>query len=231
MRTWTVVLSFALFAAGCDRGASLYESSAAIEKKGELAAARDSYQAVFQQFPASKAAGDAKEAYVRLSLDLAEKHIAAGELKEAESRLGEAQPQMDGLANRERFLNVKTALRDAAMASREDDAVKELFARVAAAQKLAGSELVGPGMSDAMLRRLHAGRDGAVERTGFTLVELSRVSSGRYVAKVDVATPAGAQKDEWYVQNTTNGWRVLCAQAAGAADCKDPWVYKKVDIK
>lgn len=226
----------------CDRGAKVYEKGAAAEQAGQLEDARWQYQSVVNNFPKSEKVAEAKRAYVRISLDMAEKALAAGDMNTAQTRLGEAQPLLDDEAGKARFKKVMAAERAAGIAARQAEEIRAWLRRLNALAMdemrtkpnidtqaaFKWDEFIIPKMNPAQRIHLHLGRIDSIDRREFDFGAITPKGGGRYVLDVATSTSAGVEKGEWYIQNTTNGWRLVCAQRSGQSDCSDPWVYKRV---
>lgn len=238
-----IVLAWALVAVtACDRGAKVYEKGAAAEQAGQLEDARWQYQSVVNNFPKSEKVADAKRGYVRISLDMAEKALTAGDLNTAQTRLGEAQPLLDDEADKARFKKVMAAERAAGIAARQAEEIRAWLRRINALAldekrtkpsidtqaAFKWEEYIVPNMNPAQRIHLHLGQNGSVERREFDFGAITPKGNGRYVLDVVTTTSAESEKAEWFIQNTTNGWRLVCAQRSGESSCKDPWVYKSV---
>lgn len=236
-----LVCALVAFAA-CDRGAKVYEQGAAAEKAGQLEDARWEYMSVVRNYANSEKAADAKRGYVRVSLDMAEKALAAGDTSTCEARLGEAQPHLEDAADKERFKKLMADQRGAVIAARQAGEIRDFARKIAALatdEALAKPDIavqaafkwdayIVPNLNPAQRVYLHLGKVANVERREFDFGLVKRVGEGQYVFDVVTNTSNAAEEGEWYIQNTTNGWRLVCAQKKGAADCKDPWVYKTV---
>lgn len=226
----------------CDRGAKVYEKGAAAEKAGQLEDARWQYQSVVNNFQKSEKVADAKRGYVRISLDMAEKALAAGDLNTAQTRLGETQPLLEDEADKARFKKVMAAQRAAEIAARQAEEIRAWVRRMNALAldekrtkpnidtqaAFKWEEFIVPNMNPAQRIHLHLGQIDSIERREFDFGAITPKGDGRYVLDVVTMTSAGSEKAEWFIQNTTNGWRLVCAQRSGETVCKDPWVYKTV---
>lgn len=237
-----VLLGSFLALAACDRGASVFEKGAAAEAAGQIEDARWQYASVFRNFPSSEKAADAKRAYVRLTLDMAAHSLASGDTSSCETRLGEAQPLLEDDADKARFKQIQADERTALLAARQSEEVRDLARKIAdlAAVEVKGQRdiarqpafkwdaFLGPDMTPARRVFVHLGKLDQTERSAFDFGLVKRVGDGRYVLDVVTKTSLGDEAGEWYVQNTTNGWRLVCAQKKDAGECQDPWVGKLV---
>ena len=242
---WGGSLGCLLWLAACDPGAKLYRQAAQEEKGGQLESARLHYQSVVEQFADSNESDRAKHAFVRTSLALAETAISNGDLIGADELLGQAQPFL-APAERDHFQLLQTAIHTAHILAHEKQEIRGLpqtinqLAQRASEQQpqidrqpgAIWADFVAPDMPRDQRLRLHLGRTPQGERSAFALRGITPITQGHYVLAVTVATDKGPTLDDWFVQATTNGWRVVCVRASqDAAQCADPWVDKPIDEK
>lgn len=234
------LLGWALLAVtACDRGVSLYDKAVETEKAGQTDDARWQYLSIINRHAKSEKFADAKRAFVRLSMDACETALTAGDPSTCAARLKEAEPHLEDEADKTRFKKVSTAERNARILADQSEAIRQFAGRVAALateearakpnieQQAAfkWDEFVVPNLSPGSRALLHLGTIGGLQRREFDFGAIKRLGEGQYVLEVVTATQAVAEPAEWFMQATTSGWRIVCAQKAGAADCKDPWRY------
>jgi hypothetical protein len=234
---WAIVALVA-----CDRGAGMYDKAVETEKTSPDQARFD-YEQLLKSYPTSKKAPDAAKAYVRLSLEACDTALKADDAATCATRLGEAQPYLADDAEKARFQELMKAERGVRLLQKQSGEIREFLGRLA---ELAGAEakaqlnierqaefkwdpFVLPTLGAKQRALLHLGVADGVQRTAFEFGRIRRAGDGQYVVETQIVLPGGKDPTELYVQATTNGWRIVCAQRSGGNLCQDPWAYKRIE--